>query len=91
MESIPPLPANLQQIERKNVGVYLEFQKNDPANEKSVLDSLEVWIKLNGKTENVFLIRFQNTPTILQNGPQYLTNIVAIIILTNFIIFKKII
>lgn len=87
MESIPPLPANLQQIERKNVGVYLEFQKNDLANEKSVLDSLEVWIKLNGKTENVFLIRWQNTPTILQNGPQYLTNIVTIFILTNFIIF----
>ncbi len=73
MESIPlppPLPY-LPMAESKNIEVNSNFSKN--FSEKSVLDNLELWFKLNGKRNKTFLANWQNTPTILQNGPQYMT------------------
>jgi hypothetical protein len=74
MESIPPLPPPLPYLpmtESKHIEVNSKFSKN--ISDQYVLDNLELWFKLNGKRNKTFLANWQNTPNILQNGPQYIT------------------
>jgi hypothetical protein len=57
--------------ESKHIEVNSKFSKN--ISDQYVLDNLELWFKLNGKRNKTFLANWQNTPNILQNGPQYIT------------------
>lgn len=72
MEAIPlppPFPL-LPIIESPNGTPESENAKGNSVSTE--LDAVELWIKQNRKTNENFVVAWKNTPTILQNGPQYI-------------------
>lgn len=72
MELIP-LPPPFPLLPKEGSSNNLPNSENTKGNGVAIeLDTVELWIKLNGKINDTFMVVWQNTPTILQNGPQYI-------------------
>ncbi|KAK4009825.1 UPF0692 protein C19orf54 homolog [Daphnia magna] len=70
MELIP-LPPPFPLLPKEGSSNNLPKSENTKGNGVAIeLDTVELWIKLNGKINDTFMVVWQNTPTILQNGPQ---------------------